>query len=88
MDITRTPNESPPAPLDGLYRYELIQTSGISNDGTYYIDLWFIYAQDTKTASREDLLELKAGDKVIRDDNGTIKVIKNKPTLRLVVDNG
>lgn len=88
MDLTRTPNVSPPAPLDGVYRYELIQTTGMSGDGTYYIDLWFIYAQDSSNLPQDDLLELKAGERVARDNNGLITIIKNKPSLKLVVDNG
>lgn len=88
MDVTRTPNESPPAPLDGLYKYELIQTSGIAGDNTYYIDLWFIYSQELVSTIENDLLELKAGDKVVRDNQGNIKVVSNKPKLKLVVNNG
>lgn len=90
MDNTRTPNVSPPAPLDGVYRYEVIQTTGIGNDNTYYIDLWFIYGQDHDTVldTYDDALKLKTGEKVVRNTDGSITVLnENKPKLTLVVDN-
>lgn len=87
MDNTRTPDVSPAAPLDGTYRYEIIQTEGLGGDRTYYIDIWFIYGAD---ASRyKDAFELKAGDRVVRSKDGEMKVLSaEKPKLKLVVNNG
>lgn len=86
-DETRTPNLSPPAPLDGVYRYELIQNSGIAGDNTYYIDLWFVFATDTNYYP--DCVELKTGDRVSLNHAGEVEIIKqNKKHLKLVVNNG
>lgn len=83
----RTPNISPPAPLDGTYRYEIIQNTGIAGDSTYYVDLWFIFAYDPELYT--DSVELKAGDKVLLKEDGTVSIIKNdKKRLKLVVNNG
>lgn len=85
----RTPNLSPPAPLDGTYRYEVIQNVGVAGDSTYYIDLWFIYGYNPDLEGITDTLELKAGDKVYRDEEtGNCSILKaSKPRLRLVVNN-
>lgn len=86
-DNTRTPNLSPPAPLDGTYRYELIQNTGIAGDNTYYIDLWFVFATDPNQYA--DCVELKTGDRIKLNHIGEVEVIKNnKNRLKLVVNNG
>lgn len=86
MDEERKPNISPPAPLDGIYRYEVIQTVGMGGDVTYYIDLWFIYGADPSLY--KDALDLKRGDTVVRHTSGEVSVVSSgKPKLKLVVDN-
>lgn len=86
MDDERKPNISPPAPLDGTYRYEIIQTNGLGKDSTYYVDIWFIYGADPKLY--QDSIELKRGDMVIRHNNGEVSIVSaSKPKLKLVVDN-
>ena len=86
MDNIRTPDISPAAPLDGIYRYEIIQTEGIGGDKTYYVDIWFIYGVDG--IQYDDAYKLKAGDRIMRTKEGEMKVLSaEKPKLRLVVDN-
>mgnify|MGYP003332814923 FL=1 len=87
MDDERKPNISPAAPLDGTYRYEIIQTTGLGQDVTYYVDIWFIYGADPN--DYDDAVNLKRGDKVLRNTNGEISIVSSsKPGLRLVVNNG
>lgn len=81
-------NRSTEAPIDGLYRYELIPTGYPSK---YYIDLWYQYAtgiDEAELLTNFDIVKLKKGDYVCIDLDGKIIIKKKKTKLKLVVDNG
>lgn len=82
-------NRSVEAPIDGVYRYELIPAE---NPIDYYIDLWYQYGMgldDNELIKQfDDAFYLKKGEYVIIDINGNILVKKKEKHLKLVVNNG
>jgi hypothetical protein len=87
MSIERSVNKSVEAPVDGVYRYELIPAE---KPVDYYIDLWYQFSMgmDTKRLLTEynDAVYLEKGDcVVIQDDVITVK--KKEHKLKLVVNN-
>lgn len=83
----RVINQSPEAPIDGVYRYELIPAETPMD---YYIDLWYQFAMgDEKKLLDvlEDAVYLNAGDRVEINENGKISVIKKGSHLKLIVNN-
>lgn len=85
----RIKNKSPPAPIEGVYRYELIPAE---TPMEYYIDLWFQYGigLDDKDILNKynDAVYLNKGDIVSVNDNGIVSVVKKQSKLKLVVNNG
>lgn len=82
-----TVNASVPAPVSGVYRYELIP-SEIEN--SFYIDLWYQFALgDEKSLLQvfSDALYLNEGDRVTYKD-GVVSVKTKEKHLKLVVNNG
>lgn len=80
-------NQSPEAPIDGVYRYELIPAESPPD---YYIDLWYQFAMgDEKELLKvfDDAVYLKAGDCVQINAEGEVSIKKKKRHLSLVVDN-
>ena len=80
-------NRSPEAPLDGVYRYELIPAETPMD---YYIDLWYQFAMgDEKKLIDvlEDAVYLKAGDCVEINEDGEVKIRKKGSHLKLIVNN-
>ena len=87
MDIERDLNKSVEAPVDGVYRYELIPAE---KPVDYYIDLWYQFSmgmdQRKILEEYEDAVYLEKGDCVIIE-NEIITVRKKEPKLKLVVNN-
>jgi len=80
-------NRSPEAPLDGVYRYELIPAETPMD---YYIDLWYQFAMgDEKKLldALEDAVYLKAGDCIEINEDGEVKIRKKGSHLKLIVNN-
>ena len=81
-------NQSPTAPIAGVYRYELIPADKPMD---YYIDLWYIYGLgDTETilSSVEDSIYLEEGDRLVLNSDGKVIIKKKEIHLKLVVNNG
>lgn len=83
-------NISVEAPVEGVYRYQLIPCE-IPSEG-FYIDIWYQFAMgmdnDQLLELFEDAVLLEEGDKVALGVNNKIEIIKRKNHLKLVVDNG
>ena len=80
-------NRSPEAPLDGVYRYELIPAETPMD---YYIDLWYQFGMGDEKKLLDvldDAVYLKAGDRVEINDEGEVFVRTKEPHLKLVVNN-
>ena len=83
----RSINQSPEAPIDGVYRYELIPANKLME---YYIDIWYQFGlgDDKDILNRfDDAVYLKAGDRVEINVEGEVSIKKKKRHLSLVVDN-
>lgn len=81
-------NRSPEAPVEGVYRYELIPAE---NPMEYYIDLWYQFGMgddpNKLLDSIEDSVYLKKGDSVELNEEGQIFINKKYKHLKLVVNN-
>ena len=83
----RSINQSPEAPIDGVYRYELIPAN---KPMEYYIDIWYQFGlgDDKDILNRfDDAVYLKAGDRVEINVEGEVSIKKKKRHLSLVVNN-
>lgn len=83
----RVINQSPEAPIDGVYRYELIPAE---NPMEYHIDLWYQFGMgdEKEILSRfDDAVFLKTGDRIEINSEGEISVKKKERHLKLVVSN-
>lgn len=82
-------NCSAPAPVSGVYRYELIPAE---IEGCCYIDLWYQFAMgmgDVHLLEHfNDAVYLNEGDRVILKDDKTISIKRKETKLKLVVNNG
>ena len=79
-------NRSVEAPIEGVYRYELIPAE-TSMD--YYIDLWYQFGMadpESLLENTHDYVYLNKGDVVIIQDN-IVTVRKKESHLKLVVNN-
>jgi hypothetical protein len=86
MQYERTVNRSMEAPVDGIYRYELIPAE---KPVDYYIDLWYQFSTglDAKELLEyTDAVYLERGDCVVIE-NDVITVRKKEIKLKLVVNN-
>lgn len=85
----RIVNKSAEAPIEGVYRYELIPAEKPID---YYIDLWYQYGMgespETLLNIFEDAVYLKQGEYVEIDCNGNVMVRKKERHLKLVINNG
>jgi hypothetical protein len=80
-------NRSPEAPLDGVYRYELIPAETPMD---YYIDLWYQFAMGDEKKLLDvldDAVYLKAGEYVEINEDGEPMVRKKGSHLKLIVNN-
>jgi hypothetical protein len=81
-------NKSPDAPVEGVYRYELIPAE---NPMDYYIDLWYQFGMgdDPKKLlnTMDDVVYLKEGDRVEINPEGEVYIKKKQRHLKLVVTN-
>ena len=80
-------NQSLEAPVDGVYRYELIPAE---NPVDYYVDLWYQFSMGMDyrelLAEYDDAVYLEKGDSVVIE-NDIVSVKKKEPKLKLVVNN-
>ena len=84
----RVINQSPEAPIDGVYRYELIPAD---KPMEYHIDIWYQFGMgddDKEILDRfDDAVLLKTGERVGLDSEGKIYIKKKERHLKLVVSN-
>ena len=81
-------NRSVEAPIEGVYRYELIPAETPMN---YHIELWYQFGMgdDPKKLleTLDDAVYLNKGDSVVIDSDGKVSVKKRGYHLKLVVTN-
>lgn len=83
----RVVNMSVEAPIEGIYRYELIPAETPID---YYIDLWYQFGMadpESLLENTHDYVRLNKGDVVIIQDD-VVTVRKKERHLKLVIDNG
>lgn len=83
----RSINQSPEAPIDGVYRYELIPAN---KPMEYYIDIWYQFGlgDEKEILNRfDDAVFLKTGDRIEINSDGEVQIKKKERHLKLVVSN-